>query len=233
MKILSGVFEGKTTGTPIALLIENEDQRSQGLRGDQGQLPPRPRRLHLLGQIRHPRLSRRRPLLGARDRDARRRRRDRAQDPGRRASRIRGALVQMGPHKIDRARWDWDAVDDNPFCCPDRQIGAALGRLSRRRAQGRLVDRRRDRGGGRGRAGRAGRADLRQARRRSRRGDDEHQRREGRRDRRRLRRGGAVRRGECRRDAHAATARSSSSPTMPAASWAASRPARRSSCASR
>jgi len=33
--------------------------------------------------------------------------------------RIRAALVQMGPHAIDRARWDWDAVDENPFFCPD------------------------------------------------------------------------------------------------------------------
>jgi chorismate synthase len=36
--------------------------------------------------------------------------------------RIRGALVQMGPHKIDRAKWDWDATLDNPFWCPDRQM---------------------------------------------------------------------------------------------------------------
>jgi chorismate synthase len=33
--------------------------------------------------------------------------------------RIRGALVQIGPHCIERVRWDWDAVDDNPFFCPD------------------------------------------------------------------------------------------------------------------
>jgi chorismate synthase len=32
---------------------------------------------------------------------------------------IRGALVQMGPHKIDRERWDWDEVGNNPFFCPD------------------------------------------------------------------------------------------------------------------
>jgi len=32
---------------------------------------------------------------------------------------IRGALVQMGPHSIDRARWDWACVADNPFFCPD------------------------------------------------------------------------------------------------------------------
>ena len=32
---------------------------------------------------------------------------------------VRGALVQMGRHKIDRARWDWDEVERNPFFCPD------------------------------------------------------------------------------------------------------------------
>ncbi|MFX7098625.1 chorismate synthase, partial [Acinetobacter baumannii] len=33
---------------------------------------------------------------------------------------VRGALVQMGPHKIDRANWDWDEVGRNPFFCPDK-----------------------------------------------------------------------------------------------------------------
>ena len=33
--------------------------------------------------------------------------------------RVRGALVQIGPHGIDRANWDWDEVDDNPFFSPD------------------------------------------------------------------------------------------------------------------
>ncbi|MEQ8827765.1 MAG: chorismate synthase, partial [Parvibaculum sp.] len=32
---------------------------------------------------------------------------------------VRGALVQVGPHKIDRANWDWDETDNNPFWCPD------------------------------------------------------------------------------------------------------------------
>ena len=32
---------------------------------------------------------------------------------------MRGALIQMGPHKIDRARWDWNEVGNNPFFCPD------------------------------------------------------------------------------------------------------------------
>ena len=32
---------------------------------------------------------------------------------------IRGALVQIGPHAIDRSRWDWNEIDKNPFFCPD------------------------------------------------------------------------------------------------------------------
>lgn len=32
---------------------------------------------------------------------------------------MRGALVQVGPHKIDHSRWDWAEIDNNPFFCPD------------------------------------------------------------------------------------------------------------------
>jgi chorismate synthase len=35
---------------------------------------------------------------------------------------VRGALIQMGPHRIDRARWDWDEVQRNPFNCPDKGV---------------------------------------------------------------------------------------------------------------
>src|SRR5204862_407011 len=35
--------------------------------------------------------------------------------------RVRGALIQMGPEKIDRARFDWEEVERNPFFCPDAQ----------------------------------------------------------------------------------------------------------------
>ncbi len=38
--------------------------------------------------------------------------------------RVRGALVQMGPHAIDRARWDWAEVERNPFWCPDAAMAA-------------------------------------------------------------------------------------------------------------
>src|SRR6201985_3970076 len=34
---------------------------------------------------------------------------------------VRGAVVQLGTQKIDRASWDWDATGDNPLWCPDRQ----------------------------------------------------------------------------------------------------------------
>ena len=37
---------------------------------------------------------------------------------------IRGALVQMGPHPVDRGRWDWDEVGRNPFFCPDATAAA-------------------------------------------------------------------------------------------------------------
>jgi chorismate synthase len=37
---------------------------------------------------------------------------------------VRGALVQMGPHKIDRAKWDWDEIAKNPFFCPDKDKAA-------------------------------------------------------------------------------------------------------------
>ena len=75
-----------TTGTPIALLIENVDQRSKDYSDDQGHLSARPRRLHLRRQIRAARLSRRRPRLGARNRHAGGGRRDRAQDRARAAA---------------------------------------------------------------------------------------------------------------------------------------------------
>ena len=76
---------------------------------------------------------------------------------------IRGALVQMGDEKIDRANWDWDEVANNPFFCPDAKAVAAWDELSGRHPQERLVRRRRDRSGGGRHSRRPGRADLCQA----------------------------------------------------------------------
>ena len=120
VKILSGVFEGVTTGTPIALVIENEDQRSK----DYAEIKDRFRPGHADYTY----------WTKYGIRDYRGGGRSSARETAMRVAAgavarkilgqgvtIRGALVQMGPHKIDRARWDWDAIEDNPFWCPDRQ----------------------------------------------------------------------------------------------------------------
>ncbi len=204
----------------------------EGLRQHRRPFPAGPRRLCLLEEIRHPRLSRRRPRFGARDRLAGCRRRGGAPGAG------------AGDHDPRRAGADRTAPDrprrlglggdrGQPVLVPGSRDGGALGRLSRRRAQGRLVGWRGHRAGGGGRAGWAWRSGLRQARRRSGARDDDDQRGQGGRDRRRLRRRRAFGRGEFRRDADAEAARSRFCRTMPAASSAASRPGRTSSCASR
>ena len=97
VKILSGVFEGRTTGTPDRHPHREHRRAFARLREDQGPLPARPRRLHLPAEIRLSRLPRRRPFLGARDRHARGRRRHRAQVPAREVRRaISGYLAQIG-----------------------------------------------------------------------------------------------------------------------------------------
>ena len=63
VRILSGVFEGQTTGTPISLLIENQDSSVARLCCHRNAIPPRPRRPDLRPEIRHPRLSWRWPFL--------------------------------------------------------------------------------------------------------------------------------------------------------------------------
>ena len=83
VQILSGVFEGQTTGAPIGLLIVNEDARSKDYSRDQGPVPPWPCRLHLSGQVRHPRLPRWRPVERAGDGDAGGSRRRRSHRAGR------------------------------------------------------------------------------------------------------------------------------------------------------
>jgi chorismate synthase len=124
VRILSGVFEGVTTGTPIALGIENVDQRSRDYSAIAAQY--RPGHADLTYDLKY----------GIRD--YRGGGRSSARETAMRVAaggvarqvlgadvRIRGALVQMGPHKIDRSRWDWDAMGDNPFFCPD-PVAAAL-----------------------------------------------------------------------------------------------------------
>jgi chorismate synthase len=118
VRILSGVFEGVTTGTPISLFIENEDQRSRDYAAIAAQFRPGPADLTY--------------DLKYGIRDYRGGGRSSARETAMRvaagaiarlvlggAVRIRGALVQIGPHRIDRDRWDWKQVNENPFFCPD------------------------------------------------------------------------------------------------------------------
>ena len=159
VKILSGVFEGQTTGTPIQLLIENVDQRSRDYRNIADRFRPGHAdytywkkygiRDYRGGGRASARETASRVAAGAVAR--------KVLGPG---ITIRGALVQIGPHAIDRAAWDWGAVEENPFWCPDRADGVALGRLSRHRAQIRVVCRRGHRDRRIRRSGRARRAGL-------------------------------------------------------------------------
>ncbi|MEI2386538.1 chorismate synthase [Breoghania sp. JC706] len=122
VRILSGVMvdeDGvqKTTGTPISLEITNVDQRSK----DYSEIKERFRPGHADYTYD--------AKYGIRD--YRGGGRSSARETAMRVAaggvarkvipgiRIRGALVQMGPHKIDRSRWDWAEIDNNPFFCPD------------------------------------------------------------------------------------------------------------------
>jgi len=118
VQILSGVFEGKTTGTPIGLLIHNEDQRSK----DYSKIMDRFRPGHADYTYQQ--------KYGMRD--YRGGGRSSARETAMRVAagaiakkylrehygvQIRGYLAQLGP--IRPAAFDWDEVDNNPFFCPD------------------------------------------------------------------------------------------------------------------
>jgi len=118
VKILSGVFEGKTTGTPIGLLIENTDQRSKDYSKISGQFRP----AHADYTYAH--------KYGIRD--YRGGGRSSARETAMRVAAgavarkfleqrlgivIRGYLSELGPIKAEAL--DWDQVHQNPFFCPD------------------------------------------------------------------------------------------------------------------
>ncbi|MCH2395021.1 chorismate synthase [Oceanibaculum sp.] len=124
VKIVSGVFEGVTTGTPIGLIVENVDQRSKDYSEISEQF--RPGHADFTYQAKY----------GIRD--YRGGGRSSARETAMRVAAggiarkvlhhilgkdisIRGALVQVGPHGIDRTAWDWAETENNPFWCPDAQ----------------------------------------------------------------------------------------------------------------
>jgi chorismate synthase len=128
IKILSGVFYDEntkrqvTTGTPIALLIENTDQRTKDYEAIKDTY--RPGHADFTYDIKYGII------------DYRGGGRSSARETAMRVAAgaiarkiiapvaIRGALIQMGPHKIDRANWDWDECAKNPFFCPDAKAAA-------------------------------------------------------------------------------------------------------------
>ncbi|MBY0296718.1 MAG: chorismate synthase [Methylobacterium sp.] len=142
VRILSGVFSDDrtggrqlTTGTPIALMIENVDQRSK----DYSEIRDsyRPGHADFTYEAKY----------GIRD--YRGGGRSSARETAARVAAgaiarkvlpgitIRGALVQLGPHRIDRTRFDWDEVGRNPFFCPDPVAAAEwAGILDAVRKQG-------------------------------------------------------------------------------------------------
>ena len=128
VRILSGVFEDDdgrqvTTGTPICLMIENVDQRSK----DYGDIKDKFRPGHADFTY----------LEKYGIRDYRGGGRSSARETASRVAAgavarkvvpgmlVRGALVQVGPHKINRDLWDWAEVENNPFFCPDAQAAQA------------------------------------------------------------------------------------------------------------
>ncbi|GAA6160647.1 chorismate synthase [Ruegeria sp. HU-ET01832] len=123
VKILSGVFEGQTTGTPVQLMIENTDQRSK----DYGDIIDKFRPGHADitywqkygirdyrgGGRSSARETASRVAAGGLAREAIKQIAPNVQ--------ITGYMTQIGPHKIDRANFDWSQIEQNPFWTPDAQ----------------------------------------------------------------------------------------------------------------
>ena len=120
VRILSGVYEGKTTGTPISLMIENTDQRSKDYANIAARY--RPGHADVAYDMKY---GHRDPRGGGRSSARETAMRVAAGAIARKVLGpevvIRGAMVAMGAHGIDRARWNWAHVDENPFFCPDAE----------------------------------------------------------------------------------------------------------------
>jgi len=126
VEILSGIYEGVTTGTPIQLMIRNTDQRSK----DYGAIADsfRPGHADYAYWVKY---GVRDPRGGGRSSARETAARVAAGGVARAALAqlvpglsLRGAMVQMGAHAIDPAAWDWDEVERNPFWTPDAQAAA-------------------------------------------------------------------------------------------------------------
>jgi chorismate synthase len=127
VRILSGVFEGRTTGTPISLMIENVDQRSKDY--SEVALAYRPGHADYAYDAKYG------------FRDYRGGGRSSARETASRVAaggvarlvipdvHIRAYLVELGGDAIDRANFDDAAIDENPFFCPDRAAAIRWERI--------------------------------------------------------------------------------------------------------
>ena len=121
VRIMSGVFEGQTTGTPVQLLIENTDQRSK----DYSEIAEKFRPGH--ADITYWQKYGIRDYRGGGRSSARETAARVAAGGLARAAlkslapqiEIKGYMTRMGTHEIDRDRFDWDEIDRNPFWVPD------------------------------------------------------------------------------------------------------------------
>lgn len=124
VEILSGVFEGRTTGTPLSLMIRNEDARSAHYEDIKDKFRPGHADYTYHAKYGH--------------RDWRGGGRASARETACRVAAgavarkilgtgivIRGATIQIGPHRIDYERWDWDEIGRNDFYGPDAVMAAA------------------------------------------------------------------------------------------------------------
>ena len=124
VKILSGVYEDVTTGTPIQLMIENTDQRSK----DYGDILNTFRPGHA-DITYHQKYGLRDPRGGGRSSARETASRVAAGGVAREALKalapnieIKGYMVQMGEKHIDRSRFDWNTIEGNDFWCPDAGV---------------------------------------------------------------------------------------------------------------
>ena len=129
VRILSGVYEGKTTGTPISLLIENTDQRSK----DYANIAERYRPGH--ADVAYDmKYGHRDPRGGGRSSARETAMRVAAGAIARKVLGpeviIRGAMTALGAHEIDRANWDWAQVDAEPVLLPGRRGRRGVGEPS-------------------------------------------------------------------------------------------------------
>jgi chorismate synthase len=126
VEILSGVFEGKSTGTPIQLMIRNTDQRSK----DYGDIANTFRPGHA-DITYHQKYGIRDYRGGGRSSARETASRVAAGGVAREAIKaiapnvqIKGYMTQMGTKKIDRTKVDWNQIDQNDFFCPDVDAAA-------------------------------------------------------------------------------------------------------------